>query len=383
MFMLLLCCIFAFQSFNKAMESVIRTPSQPVSQVEGLKAELSDLLQRAEVRLLEEQKKALFYYLSAQIEQKKTDMQVWEGWPEIHEEYAQEKRTLEKQRDALAYELRHEFEPEVLTLGDCTICMELLHKEVSHVCKCGETICLPCIRDTARMHSHQPSKIRCAKCNRPFRVERALDIYSLQDLIESFRKEVTAASPDGKFCPTPDCTYHYIDEQPKSLSLKTECPRCKKTYCCHCLVNHEPAMTCQEATKMQTAEDDSRAWMIANTQPCPRCKTPVQKVDGCNHLHCSCGADFRWERRDISEASLPDDAGGVQPHMPEDMLHRFLDALRFGRVIAVTVIRVDRDSEEDSEENVEEGQGSKRLREEEEEASESDEEVNPAKRPRR
>jgi hypothetical protein len=40
-----------------------------------------------------------------------------------------------------------------------------------------------------------------------------------------------------------------------------------------------------------------RLWMKANTRPCPKCKCPIEKMDGCNHMTCSnrqCRHEFCW-----------------------------------------------------------------------------------------
>ena len=40
-----------------------------------------------------------------------------------------------------------------------------------------------------------------------------------------------------------------------------------------------------------------RLWMKANTRPCPKCKCPIEKDDGCNHMICSnryCRHEFCW-----------------------------------------------------------------------------------------
>ncbi|OQV24034.1 Ankyrin repeat and IBR domain-containing protein 1 [Hypsibius exemplaris] len=36
-------------------------------------------------------------------------------------------------------------------------------------------------------------------------------------------------------------------------------------------------------------------WLATNSKPCPFCRSPIQKTDGCNHLKCSkCKHDFCW-----------------------------------------------------------------------------------------
>lgn len=36
-------------------------------------------------------------------------------------------------------------------------------------------------------------------------------------------------------------------------------------------------------------------WKKDNTQPCPNCKAPIQKNDGCSHMTCkACAFEFCW-----------------------------------------------------------------------------------------
>lgn len=40
-----------------------------------------------------------------------------------------------------------------------------------------------------------------------------------------------------------------------------------------------------------------RLWMRANTRPCPKCKAPIEKNEGCNHMSCfnpQCKHEFCW-----------------------------------------------------------------------------------------
>ena len=36
-------------------------------------------------------------------------------------------------------------------------------------------------------------------------------------------------------------------------------------------------------------------WIATNTKPCPRCKSPIEKTYGCNHMSCrQCRYEFCW-----------------------------------------------------------------------------------------
>ncbi|KAM7286012.1 ankyrin repeat and IBR domain-containing protein 1 isoform X2 [Ixodes scapularis] len=50
-----------------------------------------------------------------------------------------------------------------------------------------------------------------------------------------------------------------------------------------------------ESAWCHTEDAANSLWMVTNSKPCPSCKSPIQKNEGCNHLKCyKCKHDFCW-----------------------------------------------------------------------------------------
>jgi len=114
--------------------------------------------------------------------------------------------------------------------------------------------------------------------------------YSVRSYVEDNRKLA--------WCPAPDCTYaaESLVEAPGE-ALDVFC-NCGNTFCFNCGEEaHRPA-DCQIVHKWMlknSAESENFTWILANTKPCPKCKRPIEKNQGCMHITCSqCRHEFCW-----------------------------------------------------------------------------------------
>lgn len=42
-------------------------------------------------------------------------------------------------------------------------------------------------------------------------------------------------------------------------------------------------------------ESENITWIMANTKQCPKCRKPIEKNQGCNHMTCKmCAYEFCW-----------------------------------------------------------------------------------------
>lgn len=114
------------------------------------------------------------------------------------------------------------------------------------------------------------------------------------------------------------------------VSTSYVCGTCKGEVCKHC---HVPVS--QEAAKHKCKKEDKQtaAMVVKETKPCPKCKTLIFKVSGCNQMFCTqCHTAFDWE------SGLVEDGIIHNPHYYEmlsanpDMRMHNIDALACGGI---------------------------------------------------
>ena len=113
-----------------------------------------------------------------------------------------------------------------------------------------------------------------------------LETISLNHLAENNSDEIT-------FCPTAGCNYMcYYDKTEYHLN----CPLCKKNYCLNCKTEWHTNKTCEEYQREKKESDVDAQFENyvkgSKLKQCPNCKRWVEKISGCNHINCTCGASF-------------------------------------------------------------------------------------------
>merc|ERR1719253_1215594 len=72
---------------------------------------------------------------------------------------------------------------------------------------------------------------------------------------------------------------------------------CGHRFCFGCCEEAHQPVTCQTVRKWiekNRNEAENMTWILANTKPCPKCKHPIEKNQGCMHMVCRCGHQFCW-----------------------------------------------------------------------------------------
>ncbi|KAM0433866.1 hypothetical protein ACHAPT_003809 [Fusarium lateritium] len=184
---------------------------------------------------------------------------------------------------------------------DCSICWTEADSPVR--VKCGHVYCQDCFENSCAALSTAgvESVFLChgdqGKCNQAISLEDLhthLSSVVFEDVLErSFISFVRRTPNKLRFCPTPDCGYIY--RATESAGTHT-CSNCLQLTCSSC---HEPhvEMTCAEYRDIKSGGYAAfeKLKKEAGIKDCPKCKTPLQKGEGCNHVTCvGCKTHMCW-----------------------------------------------------------------------------------------
>lgn len=107
------------------------------------------------------------------------------------------------------------------------------------------------------------------------------------------------SNPNMKWCPAPGCG-NAVDRALAAIEGKNEVALCKcgTKFCFTCLKTAHTPVDCETVNKWEKkCNDDSETanWLASHTKPCPRCKAPIEKNDGCFQMTCAgCRHQFCW-----------------------------------------------------------------------------------------
>jgi IBR domain, a half RING-finger domain len=184
---------------------------------------------------------------------------------------------------------------------DCTICWT--QAENSILTRCNHLYCLECFEDmcVAAAGGEKEFSISCqgemGKCERVFSLQELQDHLSstaLEEILEaSFASYIRRHPQSFRYCPTPDCGDIYRT----SVTAGTHtCTKCLEATCTACHVRHG-VMTCADYKDLTSGGYGAfeRYKKESGIKDCPKCTTPMEKTEGCNHMTCGgCGAHICW-----------------------------------------------------------------------------------------
>eukprot|EP00252_Welwitschia_mirabilis_P004874 TRINITY_DN1520_c0_g2_i1.p1 TRINITY_DN1520_c0_g2~~TRINITY_DN1520_c0_g2_i1.p1 ORF type:complete len:587 (+),score=104.40 TRINITY_DN1520_c0_g2_i1:392-2152(+) len=187
----------------------------------------------------------------------------------------------------------------------CGICFESYGRDKMKAPACGHYFCNTCWEgyiSTSINDGPGCLTLRCPdpSCNASVGEDMVLSLvcdddrskysrYLLRSYVEDNRKT--------KWCPAPGCEYA-VEFILGSGCYDVTC-KCSYIFCWNCLEEAHRPVDCETVAKWilkNSAESENMNWILANSKPCPKCKRPIEKNQGCMHITCTppCKYEFCW-----------------------------------------------------------------------------------------
>ncbi|XP_031119002.1 probable E3 ubiquitin-protein ligase ARI8 [Ipomoea triloba] len=187
----------------------------------------------------------------------------------------------------------------------CGICFETYPRDEISSAACGHPFCVTCWQgyiSTSINDGPGCLMLRCPdpSCSAAVGQDMVQELatrddkekynrYLLRSFVEDNRKT--------KWCPAPGCDYA-VDFIVGSGSYDVTCC-CSYSFCWNCCEEAHRPVDCGTVAKWilkNSAESENMNWILANSKPCPKCKRPIEKNQGCMHITCTppCKFEFCW-----------------------------------------------------------------------------------------
>lgn len=184
---------------------------------------------------------------------------------------------------------------------------------------CGHVYCSDCFENQcAAVNSESNIPIRCqgdaCACRHIFTNEElksALTSTLYETVLQTSLSIFIRTKPEiFQYCCTPDCDHVY---RTSATGLVITCASCLALVCTSCQVVAHDGLSCAQYQRIANAGSAQfMAWKRANNvKDCPKCKMPIEKTMGCNHIECMvCRAHICWVCMEVFGES-----GDVYAHM--------------------------------------------------------------------
>ncbi|CAN6447413.1 unnamed protein product [Victoria cruziana] len=187
----------------------------------------------------------------------------------------------------------------------CGICFESYPHGVMHAAVCGHHFCTSCWKGYISTSINDGPGCLMLRCPDPAcgaavsqdminllasqEDKEKYSRYLLRSYIEDNRKT--------KWCPAPGCEYA-VEFIAGSSNYDVTC-NCSYNFCWNCTEEAHRPVDCETVAKWilkNSAESENMNWILANSKPCPKCKRPIEKNQGCMHITCTppCKFEFCW-----------------------------------------------------------------------------------------
>ncbi|KAK1367754.1 RBR-type E3 ubiquitin transferase [Heracleum sosnowskyi] len=187
----------------------------------------------------------------------------------------------------------------------CEICFESYPVDKINSASCGHPYCCTCWAAYISTSINDGPGCLTLRCPVP-----SCDAAVSQDMINTlvsseyrekyYRYLVRSYIEDNrktKWCPAPGCDCA-VEFDVGSGSHDVSC-LCSYSFCWNCTEEAHRPVDCETVSNWilkNTTESENVNWILANSKPCPKCKKPIEKNQGCMHMTCAppCKFQFCW-----------------------------------------------------------------------------------------
>lgn len=187
----------------------------------------------------------------------------------------------------------------------CGICFEVYSCDSMKSAACGHPFCVTCWQgyiSTSINDGPGCLMLRCPdpSCGAAVGQDMIVSMASHEDTEKYQRYFLRSFVEDNrktKWCPAPGCDYA-VDFIVGGETFDVTC-RCAYSFCWNCTEEAHRPVDCDTVSKWimkNSAESENMNWILANSKPCPKCKRPIEKNQGCMHITCTppCKFEFCW-----------------------------------------------------------------------------------------
>ncbi|XP_042003930.1 probable E3 ubiquitin-protein ligase ARI8 isoform X1 [Salvia splendens] len=187
----------------------------------------------------------------------------------------------------------------------CGICFENYPRDRMRAVACGHPFCILCWQGYIRTSINDGPgclNLRCPDptCSAAVGHDMVNELASKDDekkYIRYFLRSFIEDNRKTKWCPAPGCDYA-VDFTVGGGNFDVTC-HCAHSFCWNCVEEAHRPVDCGTVSKWimkNSAESENMNWILANSKPCPKCKRPIEKNQGCMHITCTppCKFEFCW-----------------------------------------------------------------------------------------
>ncbi|XP_071921962.1 probable E3 ubiquitin-protein ligase ARI8 [Coffea arabica] len=187
----------------------------------------------------------------------------------------------------------------------CGICFETYPSDRMSSAACGHPFCVECWQGYMNTSINDGPGCLMLRCPDPSCCaavgQDMINLFALREDKEKYKRYFLRSFIEDnrktKWCPAPGCEYA-VDFIVGSGSYDVTCG-CSYSFCWNCTEEAHRPVDCGTVARWilkNSAESENMNWILANSKPCPKCKRPIEKNQGCMHITCTppCKYEFCW-----------------------------------------------------------------------------------------